>query len=566
MFYQLLRGAGAELLKSLSLQSSSRHYKYLCGGGDEARDFNDAANFQEMMEAFKVMGFDAEETKGTLRLVSAVLLLGNVEFETVDDGEASRVDEEVGGESARSFAAAAELLGLEASVLGMAMTTRTIQSGSMRKSITTVRLSGQKACDTRDSLARCVYDKLFLDVIKKINASSEAEVSGKGGDKIIGLLDIFGFEIFEVNSFEQLCINYCNEMLQNHFTYVIFVAEIKMYQDENIACDSIEFKDNASIIKLIEGSFKSLDEESKIPRGSSKTWFDKMKSANNANSLDRKKASTKSQPEGTGEVLIKFPPGHDAFTVSHYAGPVSYLPANFMEKNTEILSNDLVNAMMLSSVDQVQSMFSPPPQVVSDSPTKRGKATSVPSLSKSFQSQLKSLMTMLENTESHFVKCIKSNSQCRPKDFEASLIHRQLLYSGVFEVVKIQQSGLPSRLPHKVFNSRYRCILPADGRWQDVNREGVVSIADALRKRHTASLAMLQVGLTKTFMKGKEWRFLENLKDDVEDTAATSIQQWLLAKSLRRLYTAIRSDMLLLVLVAKGIFLDRIVVMLLLSF
>ena len=545
MFYQIVRGADAELLTKLRLKNSSTHYKYLCKGLDqEAQDFKDADNFEEMMEAFHIMGFSSADTLGTLKLVAAVLLLGNIVFESLNDDEASCVDEK-NLESLECFQAVAELVGLDTMTLGMAMSTRTIQSGGLRKSITTVRLNKQKASDTRDSLARCIYDKLFLDVIKKINANSEAADTagcGKEGEnsKLIGLLDIFGFEIFELNSFEQLCINYCNEMLQNHFTYVIFVAEIKMYQDENISCDSIEYKDNANIISLIQGSFKSLDEESKIPRGSSKTWFDKLKNANNTNSLDKKKTASSTEP---ADVLVKFPTGHDAFIVAHYAGPVSYLPENFMEKNTEILSNDLVNAMMLSEVDLVKEMFTPEPQSVSDSPARGGRGKSggkaTTSLSKNFQNQLQSLMTLLGSTESHFVKCIKSSSRCRPKDFEAALIHRQLLYSGVFEVVKIQQSGLPSRLSHDIFNNRYRCILPVEKRWNDLHTDEV-SIVHGLREMYAEDLTMIQVGLTMTFMKGKELRFLENLKEDSEAQAASVIQNWLLSRKLRHLYVTIR--------------------------
>lgn len=511
----------------------------------EANDFKDADNFHEMMEAFHVMGFSSESSIATLKLVAAVLLLGNVEFEALDDDEASRVDE-VNPESRENFHSAAHLLGLEANTLGMAMCTRTIQSGGLRKSITTVRLVRQRSSDTRDTLARCIYDKLFLDVIKKINASSHAEEVSDGSDKLIGLLDIFGFEIFESNSFEQLCINYCNEMLQNHFTYVIFVSEIKMYEDENIICDSIEFKDNANIIQLIENSFKSLDEESRIPRGSSKTWYDKIKNSHNSNSLDKKKASTTGQSESTIEILMKFPPGHDAFTISHYAGPVSYIPENFMEKNTEILSNDLVNAMLLSEINLVKEMFTPDPQppVTTASPGRRssGGKAATSSLSKNFQTQLQSLMSMLGQTESHFVKCIKSNSKCRAKDFEASLIHRQLLYSGVFEVVKIQQSGLPSRLPHADFNSRYRCILSSKQRWNDIKKREV-SIANVLQSVYPDKLNMVQVGRTLTFMKGKELRFLENRKRDIEENASAKLKQWILGRKLCILYFKVKETL-----------------------
>ena len=524
------------MLRDVQLADRPRttDYKYLCSNSPhgEARDFKDAENFEEMFNAFLDMGFDAEDVLEIFRVVGSVLTLGNVDFEERDQGEASVVNE-TDAESRSSFIRVAESLSVDKDMLGMALCSRTFQSGGLRKSVTTVHLNTQKAAETRDSLARNIYDNLFQDIIVQINENNKAD-SAMSSNRLIGLLDIFGFEIFEQNSFEQLCINYCNEMLQNHFNFVIFIAETNLYEAENIHCDTITFKPNDGVISKIEESFKALDEEAKIPRGTSKTWFDKM----------RRNGSPKD-----GEPIMTFPVKHDNFIVMHYAGPVTYSPENFMEKNTETLSNDLVGVMMSSSNKLISRLFSsgndegpggsssPDHGGASGGRRKSSVRSQVPSLSKNFQFQLSCLMHMLRTTESHFVRCIKSSSKCMPKDFEAPLIHRQLLYSGVFEVVKIQQSGLPFRLKHFEFNQRYRGLLPVDKRWPHLCREEEAeAIVTSLKELYGSSLAQLQLGRTMTFMKGKEFRFLEKEKEYVESEASNVMKAWCIARRLYKIF------------------------------
>lgn len=212
-----------------------------------AKNFKDEENYAEMMEAFDLMGFPVEESEGLLRIVAAVLHLGNITFDPIDDGEASAVSGSA--DALHGLTHSARLLGVpNFNDLGKVLCVRTITTGP-KKSITEVRLTPQKALDTRDSLAKTLFDRVFKEIIVRINAYSKSGPSSK----CIGLLDIFGFEIFKNNSFEQLCINYCNEMLQNHFNLVIFINEKNMYAAENITCDTIEFKDNHLVITSIEG-------------------------------------------------------------------------------------------------------------------------------------------------------------------------------------------------------------------------------------------------------------------------------------------------------------------------
>lgn len=181
-----------------------------------------------------------------LQIVCAILLLGNVCFNPINDGEGSEVANPAVVE------AISELLCVNPQILTYSLSNRSIES---RKSMIAIVLNPQKAAESRDSLARQLYDKVFLAIITKINLKSRINEDGEDFDRCIGLLDIFGFEIFVENSFEQVCINYCNEMLQNHFNYVIFTAEKNLYLQEGIVCETIEFKDNIDVIREIEGEF-----------------------------------------------------------------------------------------------------------------------------------------------------------------------------------------------------------------------------------------------------------------------------------------------------------------------
>lgn len=207
-------------------------------------NLDDAAQYSETEAAFTEMGFSQLETHTILKVVCGILQLGNVCFTPINDGEGSEVANPAVVESI------SELLCVNPQILTYALSNRSIES---RKSMIAIVLNPQKACESRDSLARQLYDKVFLAIIHTINSKSRMSDDGVEYDRCIGLLDIFGFEIFVENSFEQVCINYCNEMLQNHFNFVIFTAEKNLYLQEGIVCETIEFRDNIDVIREIEG-------------------------------------------------------------------------------------------------------------------------------------------------------------------------------------------------------------------------------------------------------------------------------------------------------------------------
>lgn len=528
IFYQVLRGCDRALLDQWRISPEARNYLYLQqDDGKEPVNLDDAAQYQETEAAFTEMGFSSEETHGILKVVCSILLLGNVCFNPINDGEGSEVA------NPNVVDAVAELLGVTPSILCYSLTNRSIES---RKSMIAIVLNPQKAAESRDSLARQLYDKVFLSIITQINLKSRINEDGEDFDRCIGLLDIFGFEIFVENSFEQVCINYCNEMLQHHFNFVVFTAEKNLYLQEGIVCETIEFRDNSEVIKEIEGLFKTLDEEARIPKGTSKTWFDKLKRGS-------KLANVSFPNRRVGQV----------FVVKHYAGDVDYNPLGMLEKNTESLSNDLMGAMLSSSVALIQGMFDPNPVAAADASTVAGRrrlsltnpgadgpdpvktppapgagakksgssALAAKSISWNFTTQLSALMGMLKKTESHFIRCVKSNDKCVAATFDSKLVHKQLLYSGVFEVVKIQQSGLPCRLKHEEFLTRYKCLAPSRLRYTLKTSKELLTYLTSVKY----DLPMAQMGRTRTFFKSTEQRVLETARNELFRVSATKIQR-----------------------------------------
>ncbi len=437
IFYQMLRGMPREHLLQLGVSPSCAAHRYLVfnspesltmpgkavivpkGVSGEAPDLKDAENYSELISAFDAMGIPytagntGVDAQSLLQVIAGVLILGDVEFVAINDGEASAVQNEISEKaeslvdsstydtrSATGGTTAAKLLGVEPVFLRDALCSRKITSGA-RRSIVTVSLTPKRAGESRDSLARAIYGRVFTHVIASINeqnshsapvkAAASNLSSGKG--KSIGLLDVFGFEIFQLNSFEQLCINYCNEQLQSHFNFVIFTSEMQMYAAEGIACNTISHRDNSGVIADIEMAFAALDEEARIPQGTSTTWFAKL-------AARCESVGGSSVRSGNGSSLysnISVGSKRTAFVVKHYAGEVSYVPTAFLDKNTETLSQDLAGLMSTSAIPFLATLFSSANGVAAqDDESQRGKSRQKEkSVSGNFTAQLQSLLSLL---------------------------------------------------------------------------------------------------------------------------------------------------------------------------
>jgi len=302
--------------------------------------------------------------------------------------------------------------------------------------------------------------------------------------KKIGILDIFGFEIFKLNSLEQLCINYCNERLQNLFNRTVFMKEERIYKEENIGVANVPYIDNQPILDLIEktrpmGLLASLDEELKKPGGNIR----KYKSG-----IDSSFSSNKYYRRGRSDMH---------FVLTHYAGDVSYTVEEFMEKNKDSLTKDLADLAGSCKIPLMKSLFGKSKNMSS----RKRKAT----LCKQFRTQLDSLMKTLDQTQPHYIRCIKPNDTKEALYFVSKNCLEQLTYSGVFEAVKIRKTGFPFRLRHQEFVDRYKCILEEDGKRCGSGQRGCKDIVNHLK----LNMDNIRTGKTMMLYRAEEHSILE---------------------------------------------------------
>ena len=382
------------------------------------------------------------------------------------------------------------------------------------QSNTDVTLSAKEAENTRDVLAKFIYAALFDWLVQKINksmvvssvASNDPVSAGRAAfsvkglgppplpsstvtpvnnfnpNKCIGILDIFGFEIFEHNSFEQLCINYCNEKLQHHFSDHTFKLEEIVYQQEGIQFDKIKYIDNQPVLDCIElkpsGILRILDEELIVPKGSDEGFLKKSAASNSKNS------SFKASPIPTSFVIV------------HYAGHVTYDAIGFLEKNRDTLSEDLLELLATSKMPFIFEIF---PNLGAKLSAKERKA----SLGFQFSKQLDNLMNTLNATEPHYIRCIKPNNEKKKDYFIASNVMEQLRYSGVFEAVQIRRSGFPFRQTHNNFVERYK-LCNMDKQYEVSKRGCEQIVADMKLNR-----VNVQMGRTMVLYRSEEYKLLE---------------------------------------------------------
>ena len=355
----------------------------------------------------------------------------------------------------------------------------------------------QQSNQAKHALAKFIYSKMFDWLVYKINQSMDNNNTLHNNLNTIGILDIFGFEIFKQNSFEQLCINFTNERLQQHFNHHTFKLEEKIYNEEGITFNHIEFIDNQPMLDLItkkpHGVLPLLDEELIIPKGSDQGFLNKLNEYQCSNINFQIVKQNKSSK----------------FIIIHYAGQVSYDIDGFLEKNRDKLTDDLEKLVTLSNCNFLsQQLFNFNNQ--NKLTTKQKKS----SLSKQFQNQLINLMNILNQTQPHYIRCIKPNNTKSDFLFQAQNCYEQLTYSGVFEAVKIRKKGFPFRLSHQEFINRYQCLLSeeqADGTLK-ANANSLnnpKTIIHQIIKKMKLNQMNIQMGKTRLFYRAEEFRLLE---------------------------------------------------------
>ena len=487
IYYQLCKGLGREERAQLGLKSAKEYRILTVGGRDSVKcaRIDDGAEFVEARAAMIEVGIRRDEEQWTIfKVLTALLELGNARWiptqECRDGAQPVGANRIACVENHDSVALAAKHLGVP--MLEESLAIRILPKAG---SICQAPLTAEKAHDATEALIKFTYKRVFAWLVKQINVLLKPE--GKS-ESYIGILDIFGFEIFEVNSFEQLCINYTNEKLQALFNHHVFEIEQATYVEEGIDVDKIKFKDNKHCLLLVEGKTKvfigilpRLDEKSRLERAADTdeafanelAYFFKSDRGQRKR-LEKELGSIKNGAATIRKYVaaseyIEFPKciPNDWFAIHHFAGPVTYAVEGFLEKNKDRLYPHLQAAMGASSDPFVSALFTATPSTTKKSsrspPSGRRRqkqskdgGDGVNTIAGRFIAQLGALVDTVEKTNQHYVRCIKPNSQklkcTRGIDaFEAQKCRQQLLYAGVMETIKIRKQGYPVRELYESF-------------------------------------------------------------------------------------------------------------------
>uniref|UniRef100_A0A8C3XH19 Unconventional myosin-VI n=1 Tax=Cyanoderma ruficeps TaxID=181631 RepID=A0A8C3XH19_9PASS len=497
--------------------------EYLKEGSLKDPLLDDHGDFNRMCTAMKRIGLDDEEKLDLFRVVAGVLHLGNIDFE--EAGSTS------GGctPRARSQAAlerCAALLGLDEDDLRGSLTSRVMltTAGGAKGTVIKVPLKVEQANNARDALAKTVYSHLFDHVVKRVNQCFPFETSSF----FIGVLDIAGFEYFEHNSFEQFCINYCNEKLQQFFNERILKEEQELYQKEGLGVNEVRYVDNQDCIDLIEaklvGVLDILDEENRLPQPSDQHFT----SVVHQKHKDHFRLSI---PRKSKLAVHRNIRDDEGFIIRHFAGAVCYETMQFVEKNNDALHMSLQSLICESKDKFVRQLFEANTNNNKDPKQKAGKLSFI-SVGNKFKTQLNLLLEKLHSTGSSFIRCIKPNLKMTSHHFEGGQILSQLQCSGMVSVLDLMQGGFPSRASfHELYNM-YKKYLP-----EKLARLDPRLFCKALFKALGLNENDYKFGLTKVFFRpGKFAEFDQIMKSDPEHLAelVKRVNRWLICSRWKK--------------------------------
>ncbi|XP_048857839.1 unconventional myosin-X [Brienomyrus brachyistius] len=506
IFYALLAGTNKNQRELYFLEDPECYYYLSQAGCLKDKSLDDKKLFDSVMEALKVMEFTEEEIRDVFKLLSGVLQMGNIEFMTAGGAQITTMG---------VVDIVSDLLGLDSFQLSEVLTQRSI---ILRGEEICSPLTIEQAVDSRDSVAMALYSQCFSWIIMKINQ----KIRGKDNFKSIGILDIFGFENFKVNRFEQFNINYANEKLQEYFNKHIFSLEQLEYNREGIRWDAIDWMDNAECLDLIEkklGMLALINEESRFPKGTDYTLLEKLHSRHATNPYYVKPRVTDHQ-----------------FGIKHYAGEVLYDARGILEKNRDTFRDDILTMLKDSRLDFIYDLFERVGSRNAEETLKMGTARRKPTVSSQFRDSLHSLMGTLSASNPFFVRCIKPNMEKNPNKFDPEVVLNQLRYSGMLETVKIRRAGFPVRRTFKDFFCRYKIIWT-----KSATGDNKKKCTDLLMS-HDSAKKEWQLGKTKVFLKEVLEQRLEKEREEVRRRAGMVIRAHILSYVARKHYRKVLSS------------------------
>lgn len=469
IFYQLL----CNNEKNKYFLKDFTDYKYLNYRYINCDDINDTREFENTIQSLKSMKFSEENIDYILRIISSILHIGNI-----IEKECEEID------------IASKLLKVEKELLIDSLFYRYIQ---VNEESYKLELKEEEANSAKNSLCTNLYQKMFDFIVNKIN-----EVLISDANEFIGILDIFGFESFQTNNFEQFCINYTNESLQEQFNKYIFKLEQIEYENEGIDWKNISFPDNKECLDIIEGKFGIIDmlnEECKLPKGNDINFTQKIlkKFKGKYISENKKHRNTK-------------------FNINHYAGNIEYTTTNFCNKNKNIISNEINKLISSISIFKQKNI-------------KKISRISSKTVGMCFKTQLNDLMKLISTTNPHYIRCIKPNDKNIKQKINRYRVNEQLKYSGILEAIRVARSGYPIRFKKESFVEKYKLIDGFNG----------------LKYLENYRSNMYCIGKTKMFLKDLLYNELENKKNESIRSKMIIIQKYVRRYLLQKKYLLIRN-------------------------
>ena len=536
VFYEMLAGLTEEQRQKFGLMTAEKYFYLNQGGSCNIDGKVDRDDFQSLLSAMQVLGFTQEEQEVIFKIISSILHLGNVYFhrKQLKHGQEGV---EIGSDVEIKWAA--HLLQLNVNGIVNALTLKTSE---MRNENLVIPLNIDQALDARDAIAKALYSSLFTWLVSRLNKIISGKSSRRALKNVISILDIFGFEDFPENSFEQLCINYANENLQYFFNKNIFKMEQAEYAKEKIEWNPITFLDNQPIIHMLSkkpvGVFHLLDDESNFPKATDISFLEKCHYNHALNELYSRPRMNSME-----------------FGIKHYAGQVWYNVEGFLDKNRDTLRYDVMSLMISSKEKMISKMFQdlrnfheasktlnkPNGQFVTMKPRTATVAAR-------FHDSLHNLLGSMANSNPYFIRCLKPNNDKCPMKFDMPVVLEQLRYSGVLETIRIRKLGYPVRKKYHTFAEHYRCLIR--GRIQ--RGAPTKEIARYILDQDPSERDNWQLGSTKVFMRESLEQKLEKQRLDIQEVAVMKLQQHVRGHLARRQYNTMKRNALVIQKTYRG--------------
>jgi len=509
VFYEMLEGLPSEKLKSFHLERSNTYRLVHAPKRVDGFEARDASNFNRLCSALSTVGLSQENIDGYLQMLAGLIHLADIPKEDADVDMAARAQIDADDSccvevNEDSVTFAAELLGMDRDELCGTLQMKTIKIPG-RDSMHKVPRSPLHFRHALHSLIKALYKRIFEQIVQRINDSfCELRPQNENEDSWnnIGILDIYGFERLQRNSFEQLCINLANERLQQYFVENVLVAEQQLYSREGLPWTGLKLPNSEPVVNCIGQVFKTLDDfSSRMAKGfgeaqqvSDERFCEKVvkECAQDPVRKDVLKAPKLSAKNARQSIGMK---ANEIFIITHYAGAVDYNTQGWLDKNNDRLLAECEELILDSSVSFVKAMG------------EEDSKQTFRSISGKYSKDLEALLQTLSEANLHYIRCFKPNSAQKPDLFNGQLVLDQIIQCGTIELVKIMHDGFPNRCGFEELHSRFKALLP-----ENFSRYGVRTFIEALMLAYEVPRAEWALGMTRLFLKAGQLKALEDMR------------------------------------------------------